>query len=801
MTTYKETVDTLCQLLQSGDEADRCYAARTLGLLKDTASVETLIERLKDEDLDVAIDAAEALGNIGSSEAIPALIESLENDPSGEVCTMIATALGRIGAAEAVDPLLKICLERPEDMEWDDDWDTWWDVQKAAVTALGSLRAEKAVDSLAALIDDETQQDMEPTLLNTLIRISDTGESLVIGRLQNQDSLPIHRRRAAHALALSSSGNATRALGRALTDPAPDVRAEAALSLARQNATSYLSALTLLLRDPDGEVRHAAIKAITELARNSGRTPEMEDVFQTMLTDPDPGVRAILYNVLLPVVGSSALSEQNFQAMLACTSDSHAEAASAACALLGANGNPGALDKLLQIAADSSAHPMVRREAATAIGKLGRIDSRVLDTLEQAITDQQQVVRLAALAALMELEKTGQVTPEEQEQEDGTTPLPHPLDIILGALQGEITIPQPATPPVEVTLDTQVDNPEADQESRAAENEEAVENAAPELELPETPAEIVAEGDVAPAMSTLDAIAMANVETMMKTGHPEKEIQDEITQEYLEIVEDNKELMQRMRSNRKIDAQEDIRRLAAHILAETDREEVLQTLIQALNDDAAIVRREAAASIGLLAQRNPKMEALSDAVGTLITQLAIGDLDQKITSARALSHIGNRTALIPLTEALTAPEFTLRVAAIEALVHLSLNSQDPAKADHMVVRDVPPLSIARKLMERLEDKEMAVRVAAARGLAEILQPLQEESFTRKAVEKIIDGVTLGTGEEARLIGRALRRFDTDLANSILLANLKQADDSVKRSVFIEMIEELLTERDNPEQAA
>lgn len=116
--------------------------------------------------------------------------------------------------------------------------------------------------------------------------------------------------------------------------------------------------------------------------------------------------------------------------------------------------------------------------------------------------------------------------------------------------------------------------------------------------------------------------------------------------------------MQRMRSNRKIDAQEDIRRLAAHILAETDRAEVLQTLIQALNDDAAIVRREAAASIGLLAQRNPQMEALSDAVGTLITQLAIGDLDQKITSARALSHIGNRTALIPLTEALTAPEFT-----------------------------------------------------------------------------------------------------------------------------------------------
>jgi len=94
-----------------------------------------------------------------------------------------------------------------------------------------------------------------------------------------------------------------------------------------------------------------------------------------------------------------------------------------------------------------------------------------------------------------------------------------------------------------------------------------------------------------------------------------------------------------------------------------------------------------------------------------------------------------------------------------------------------------------------------VRVAAAKALAKTLEPLQEASFARKAVEKIIAGVTLGTGEEARLVGRALRSFDTDLVNSILLAELKQADDSIKRSVFIEMIEELLTAQDISEQAA
>ncbi|WP_456404971.1 HEAT repeat domain-containing protein [Thiolapillus sp.] len=799
MTNYKETVDTLCKLVQTGDEADRCYAARTLGLLKDTASVETLIERLRDEDLDVAIDAAEALGNIGSAEAVPALIESLENDPSGEVCTMVATALGRIGAAEAIEPLLKICLERPEEMEWDDDWDTWWDAQKAAVKALGKLKAEKAVDDLAALIDDETQQDMEPTLLNTLIRISEAGEDLVIERLRNQDRAPIHRRRAAGALARSRSANATKALGRALTDPAADVRAEAALSLAKQNAASYLSALTLLLRDPEGEVRRAALKSITRLAQNHEHAADLEASFQTMLTDPDPEVRAILYSILLPAVETAPLSEQNFQDILAGANDSHAEAAAAACTLLGANGNPAALEKLLQIVEDTNGHPMVRREAATAVGKLGRISPRILATLEAAITDQQQVVRLSALAALMDLEKNGRIV-QEQEQDEPPT-LPRPLEIILGALQGEIVIPQASAPPVEVTLDTNIENAEAADEPASDENPEVAETGLPDLDLPETPAEIVAEGEVAPAMSTLDAIAMANVETLVASSHPEKEIQDEITQEYLEIVEDNKEIMQRMRSNRKIDAQDDIRRLAAHILADIEEIEVLKTLIQALNDDAAIVRREAAESIGILAQRNPQIKELSDAVGTLITQLAIADLDQRIISARALSHIGNRAALAPLMEALNAPEFTLRVQAIEALVHLSLNSQDPVEADHMVVRDVPPLSIARQLMERLEDDEMAVRVAAAKGLAELLAPLQEESFTRKVVEKIIAGVTLGTGEEARLVGRALRNFDTELANGILLTNLKQADDSIKRSVFIEMIEELLTDRDNPEQAA
>ncbi len=806
MKPYKETLDTLCELLETGDDADRCYASRALGTLGDATAVDRLIERLRDSDLDVAIDAAEALGNIGSDKAVPALLESLQNDPSGEVCAMIARALGQIGDPAAGDALLAMATERPEYLEWDDDWDTWWDVQREAVKALGTLKAGQAIDALADLIDDETQQDIESDILATLVRISPAGEARVIERLLNQDNPPLKRRRAANALGRSSTNESTKALGRALTDSAADVRAAAAQALARKNAPGYMSALTLLLRDPEQEVRQAAVKSITRLAQQNRKLKEVQQAFQDVLADPDSRVRATLFEILLPAVADNPLTEPNFEIVMDSTGDNHAETAAAACTLLGANGNPAALPRLLELLADENANPMVRREAATAIGALGQVDSQILSTLETTVSDRQQVVRLAALSALMELEKHGQLAEDETDMEDG---FPTPLQIIIAALEGRIK-PAEDQPPasVEVTLDTEMEarEPGAEEEQpeqsvEGSEQTAATEDEPPPLNLPETPAKIVTEDEAQPPMSTLDAIALANVETMMSTPHPEKDIQDEITREYLDIVEENKEIMKRMRSNRRIEAHQDIRRLAARVLAGARRPEAVSALIQALHDDDMIVRREAAEAIGIMAQEQGNTNELMDALGTLMTQLALSDMDQKIAAARTLSYLGNRAALLPLMEATMAPEATLRVAAIESLVHLSLNSRDPVEADHMVIRDLPPLSIARKLLEHLDDEDIGVRVAAARGLGQLLAPLNEESFTRKVVEKIITSITTGTGEEARLVGKALRQFETGLANELLLDSIRQADNSVKRSVFIEMIEELFAGQNTSDQAA
>jgi len=831
MTLQNKTTAVLCQLLQTGDEADRCYAARTLGVLKAPSAVALLIERLRDEDIDVCVDAAEALGNIGDVRAVPALIQSLENEPSGEICRVIAETLGKIGGKEATDALIKVSTERPEALEWEDDWDTWWDVQLEAIKALGKIGAEEAVEPITNLIDDEGQQDIENEILRALATIPGKGVGAVIARLQDRERRVQQRCRAARALIHCDSTAATKAIGRALKDPAPELRAEAILALAAKHADKYLNAIALMLRDPNAEVRNAAIKAIIQLSASVTGTEGLLEALLPLLSDPSSQVRATLINALIPVVAGAPLPDDHFVAVLDSLSDPSAETATAACTLLGRNGNPAVIPALLALIADATAHPMVRREAALSIGRLGKVSHEIIDTLAQAVGDRQQPVRLAALTALMALESAGAVT--EDAARKGAPR--RPLEIIIDAVNGNIEpaaaetggADDGAAPPTPAQLRGQelaaerameqpapegpvVEfGPEDAQSGAEAESptepgaEKGATTTAEGITLPETPAQIVQAGEVQPATSTLDAIAMGNVEAMLAQQQPpEGPEYDETTREYLKVVEENKEIMRRIRANQRISPAQDVRRLGARVLAESEDQRAVETLLAALNDEDQLVRREAAEAIGTLALGNRKRPKLQDAVGTLITQLAIGDLEQKVTCARSLACLGNRAALPPLIEALKDPQINVRIQAIDALTQLSTEGEEPEAAGHMVIHDVPPLSVARKLSECLDDEESGVRVAAARGLARILTTVKDDTFTKQCVDKIISSVTGGTGEEARLMGRILRHFDTHLGCSILTEKLQAAEDSVKRSVFIEMIEELLhPDQGQPEQAA
>ncbi|MCU7846218.1 MAG: HEAT repeat domain-containing protein [Candidatus Thiodiazotropha sp. (ex Monitilora ramsayi)] len=814
-----ETVEVLCELLQTGDEADRCYAARTLGVLRSRSAMPYLIERLRDEDVDVCVDAAEALGKIADESAVPALIDSLQNETSGEISSMVTEALGRIANTDCVDVLLEVLTERPEGLEWDGDWDTWWDIQLEAVKALGAAGAEEAVESLVAFIDDEASQDIENEVLTALVAISGPGLTKVIERQQNTANKTLSRRRATRALAGAKTPEATKVLGRALQDKDPEVRAEAVQALAAKKEERYLSALLLLLRDQSPEVRDAAIRAVTELAGQASLQGDLQETLLMMLNDPSSLVRATLFNILVPVVGENPLSNEYFKIVVASTFENSAETATAACRLLGKNGNAEAITTLLEHIRNEDGHPMVRREAILAMGEFGEISDDIIDALIHAVGDAQQPVRLAALTTLMSLDpQYGNVNIDDDEQ----TSLPRPLSIVIDAVNGAIRVPgdtQSSDKPVEdeeIQMESEAPQSDAVQNGVVVDFEpnmerqffettsgnETLTNPVPEeiaetIKLPETPARIVEEGEVAPAMSTLDAIAIENVEMMLGEDKAEQETPetDETTQEYLDVVEANKAEMKRIRASKRITPDQDVRLLGARVLAAANDDEAIDALITALSDEDDLIRREAAEAIGEIALRNPGNPKLMDSVGTLITQLAVGDLEQKITCARSLSFLGNRSALVPLIDALNDPQPNVRIAAIQSLARLTIFGLDPKDSGHMVVREVPAISVARKLLRCLSDDNIGVRVAATNALSKVLAEVQDQQLTEQSIEKIIASVVEFTGEEARQIGQALRAFDSTISNRTLLTKLRTAEDSIKRSVYIEMIEEIL----NPDQ--
>ncbi|MEJ1365460.1 MAG: HEAT repeat domain-containing protein [Candidatus Sedimenticola sp. (ex Thyasira tokunagai)] len=825
MTTQTQTVDALVQLLSTGDEVDRCYSSKALGTLKAEDAVDRLIECLRDEDIDVCMDAAEALGRIGNPKAVPALVESLSNDNSGEICTAVVASLRKIGGSDVIEVLKKAASERPENIEWEDDWDTWWDIQLEAVRALGDFGGEEAVDTLTQIIDDETMQDIENDILKSLSKIPGKGVEALIERLQNQESLPQSRWRAAKALGRANSSEGIIALGRALKDTSRDVRAESIMALGNCGATKYLSALTKMLRDPDEVVRDAALKACLQLTTEETPDSDLQAELMLMMDDPSSQVRLTLYNALQDAQATLSLTEDAIDKIAASCSDKSAETASAACRLLGKIGATEKTSTLIDLLGNSDGHTMVRREAILTLGNLGIINQESVTALGRAVADKEQAVRLAALVALMELGQRGETVLTEDEEE-----IQRPLDIIIAAVKGDITLidEKPATEEVdtaaEATTESDSDTIAADALSGETAQSETSDDAPEEISgrinvdpdepfsekvastiiLPESPTRIVEEGEVRTAMSTLDAIAMDNVEATLGLNNIEQQEpeHDEETTEYLEVVEENKEEMKRIRHKKRISPAQDVRRLGAKVLSESEDKGAVEALIQALNDDDEILRQEAAAAIGEIGRKRLDMPELMDAVGTLITQLTVGGVEQRGICARALAHLGNRAAVKPLVEALKDSETTVRVLAIEALSNLINNGRDPSEADHMVIADIPNTSIAKKITEQLKDEDSGIRVTAAKALAESLPNLTDKTFVGGLPAAIVDSVSMGGGEEARTIGKVLQAFDRQSTTETLLSRLDQAEDSVKRSIYIEMLEELLQpHQDQPQQAA
>lgn len=803
MTHKKQAVSALLSLLEKGDEADRCYAARTLGSLGDPTAVGALMARLRDEDIDVCVDAADALGRIGDRRAVPDLLESLEHDPSGEVRSRVIEALGTIGDPRAVPDLLQVIENRPENLEWLSEWDEWWDMQKSAVEAMGRMRVPEAVPVMQRAMEAEEAQDIENEILAAMATIG--GEGLDYLRARLKDAQPLNRRRALQALGKADDASVIKDIGRALLDASPDVRVTAIETLTDKQAHAYLSAILMLIRDEHAEVRSAVVTALPDFGVASDGLDELLQDLQALLDDPSEDVQAAAVRCITQVAPQARIDEvlsDRLPAML----DSASEALNIAAADAASNyGLTDAVPQLLQVVLDENKRPAARRHAVLALSSLDHGDDAVRDALLHALADKEESVRQGALFAIMQQERRLEgETPTEQ----------RPIELVIDALKGSIELPARPTnegaPVVTLELpqqttatlpgggDDAADTVEEETAEALPDGDEVAaeagdgDEALPLADLPESP-DVEGEFDQ-PVMSTLEAITRDGVEAALMPQVEETPPEfDEETMEFLDIVDENIKQAEEMLPSMHVNLAGDLRHLSARILADSDRAEAIQALIDALNDDDTALRCEAADAIARIAERSPYLPELMNASGTLMSQLTLGETYMRASCARALGGLGNRVATTQLLGALEDAESLVRINAVDALARLAECGRDPDPSDHMISELVAPREQLQALIACLGDASSGVRMHAASALGAVLKGIDEQQqgdAVDDCVHALLKAAFADDGHQARTMGQAIRRLASDRAVAQLLAMLDELPTSFERRFVMEMLEEI-----------
>lgn len=791
-----QVIESLCSLLTEGDAADRCYSCRALGVIGDSTVVSALVEKLRDEDIDVCVDAAEALGRLDDRSAVAALLESLYKDPDGEVKTAVLEALGRIGGDEVIEALLEVAAGCPEDLIIDDydTWDPWWDMQLKSVQALARMGVARAVPVLIAILNDEDGQDIESEVLKALAMIGGNGEQFLIQRLKHGTSR--QRRRAATALGQTNSAAVIDALAAALNDASADVRSVAVEGLARYNAQQYLHDIVLLLKDPDPAVRAAVISASNAMQLDHG---ESIAGFIDLLGDANPQVRCAVLNALHRQV--DRFSDEARVMINDAIKHDNAEVAAAACSLLSHIGDVDAQLQLLQVLNDTDRTVYIRAKAALALGALGIWNNACAMALTDAVVDDARPLRLAGLNALMELDAAIQVSAQSDETDN------RPIEIVIDALSGKITLgAKPATViPIiplqdnhpELSLDAGIDAPAME----IADTDEL--HVGPDQDYP---VDIMDEDELdrAGTSSTLASIAIDNVQAMLISADTsneesnETDQQDDALQEYNDIIRKNKQAANWLFARDTEQVEIDVRRLAARILGNIHTQDpvtakAIEVLLAALADVDVVLQTEAAESIGRIAAQDNNAPGLDKAFDDLLALVDAEDRNLRIASVRALGFLGNGKAIPLQLQCLDTEDTSLRIQAIRSLTNLAIADPDLQTDPSTNDQACPIKTLAKRFLALLDDPEAGIRSAAINGFTTLtLHPglTGETSLLEEAVAHIVNAAMTGNGIQAREFGKALRDINPDLATVKLLLKLNTLTTSGERRFVIEMLEEI-----------
>ncbi|MFK5891600.1 MAG: HEAT repeat domain-containing protein [Pseudomonadota bacterium] len=833
-TITNKVTDRILNYLKNGDEVDRCYAAKTLGNLKVKKATPVLIERLRDEDIDVCIDAITALGKINELSSLPLLLESLENDPDADVKLAVTESLAKFQSKDTIDVLLKLAEERPEEMVFDEneDWDSWWDLQEKAIVILGEMKVQKAFSVLKTILEDEYSQDIEAIILKAMAKIGGDADEYLIDRLNgNTDSgnSEINQRRTATALGFSKSKETLQALGRALTSKSADTRENVIYALGRRKASQYIKVILMSLRASHNNVKRAALEVITDLATESQINQELDfnQIAQLLVENDNTLETAILsffqqQHKISPIF--NRLTENSQQLIRECLNNSDDSVIIQASQLLALAGDTQSIENILNIVLAESNSVWVRKETILALGNLlnsveqTSVKQNVLLNLKQLVHHQEQAIRHASIQSLLTLSNSSLNLVEDE--------LP-PITILLATLKGE---------QFDLNADDSKDEknsavandcnscPKSSGCSESADVESQTLKQTNHEDIAEKFAEnntqdssrLISSNEDQPMqapMSTLDAIAMDNVEIALSVvpETAEQKAHDKETGPFIseDLPEEMDEFVAIMRENfargkkitrRKVDTFSDARHICARLLAEnvqTQYDEIIvNALAECLNDDDEFLRQEATEALSLISLKNPLIAGLSNTFGKLITLLDSKDRDMRISCLRAISHSGNRAALPHLLDYLSDEDYMVRLEAINGLSYILTNKANLTKEqidNYMVLDDISDERVIAAIFDCLDDQNYSVSMATI----EVLTELQQTN----AIEQFIDVALKGEGQSARPISKLLKKLDLEKTTELLLHRLDNVPGSSSRRYVMEMLEEVVTIEDNQLEVA
>lgn len=360
MLNQKQVIETLYQLVATGEKDERCHAIRALGQIGNSEAIALLLDAFAADDGEIKMAAVDALSNLGAKEIIPYLLELAENPP----------------------------------LDWDGDWDDWWGIQLKAIAALGRMRVASAVPVLVRILEDEENQEIESDVSKALALIGGEGEKVLIRRLSSSSAEV--RCSAAKALGFSETAEARKALVRALVDKVGEVRVAAIRALGAMGALQYLELMSRCLSDSYPEMRRAVIEVITSLAVEI--TGELQQKITAFLNDSNAGIRVAVLKALHKANEIPEEILNQVRMYLWRDTDKHVIAASAI--LLANLGDNTILQKLLEILSNQELDANLRSEMATALGILGNTEA--IEILSWCIKNKAEVelVKKAAKNAL-----------------------------------------------------------------------------------------------------------------------------------------------------------------------------------------------------------------------------------------------------------------------------------------------------------------------------------------------------------------------------------------------------------------